>query len=160
MLNILIRYVILLICPCCWTIIHGVLSSKTSIDSSACTVRCQSWKNWMHKSISDYIRNYSSNLHETRKNCRKCWTVQLSHLNFFKKTLGSNSDVFTIPVRERTDNIVLKRILQWMGKKNDQYSGSPINGVWIKLIPKTNRTLEYFFIRRKPSRDLLTKMET
>ena len=37
---------------------------------------------------------------------------------------------------------------------------SPVHDVRIRLIPDTYRTLESFFIHKKPSRDVLTKMET
>jgi hypothetical protein len=36
----------------------------------------------------------------------------------------------------------------------------PIHNTQIRLVGDTNRTLESFFIHKKPSRDILTKMET
>ena len=43
--------------------------------------------------------------------------------------------------------------------KHYQYQGSPVKNVKIRLIPKTNQSLENFLIRKKPSRTMLTRME-
>ena len=38
-------------------------------------------------------------------------------------------------------------------------TGSPVEQVRIRLVSKTNRTLEKFFIHKKPPRELLTRIE-
>jgi len=45
-------------------------------------------------------------------------------------------------------------------KKNYAFTGSPVEHVKVRLVANTNRTLEHFFIHKKPPRDKLTKMET
>ena len=40
-------------------------------------------------------------------------------------------------------------------KKHYQYPGSPLNKMKIRLLPKTNRALARFFIRKKPLRQML-----
>ncbi|CAF4370435.1 unnamed protein product, partial [Adineta steineri] len=39
------------------------------------------------------------------------------------------------------------------------FSGSPLEQIQVRLIPITGRTLETFFIHKKPPRAMLTKME-
>ncbi len=39
-------------------------------------------------------------------------------------------------------------------------AGSPVHDVKVRLVTKTNSTLERFFIHKKPPREMLTKMET
>ena len=51
-----------------------------------------------------------------------------------------------------------QKFLTWW-KKHYQYPGSPANRIQIRLIPKTNRSLQNFLIRKKPSRLILTRME-
>lgn len=41
-----------------------------------------------------------------------------------------------------------------------QYAESPVKNIQIRLIPDTNRTLENFLIHKKPSKDILTRMES
>ena len=48
--------------------------------------------------------------------------------------------------------------LSWW-RKHYQYPGSLVKNVKIRLIPKTNRSLENFVVRKKPSRTMLTRME-
>ncbi len=43
--------------------------------------------------------------------------------------------------------------------KHYQYPESPVKNVQIRLISKTNRTLETLLIHKKPSQDILTRME-
>ncbi|CAF4980623.1 unnamed protein product [Rotaria sp. Silwood1] len=50
------------------------------------------------------------------------------------------------------------KFLTWW-KKHYQYPGSPANRIQTRLIPKTNRSLQNFLIRKKPSRLILTRME-
>ena len=40
-----------------------------------------------------------------------------------------------------------------------QYPGSPVKTIKVRLIPKTNSTLDNFLIRKKPSQAMLTRME-
>jgi hypothetical protein len=51
-----------------------------------------------------------------------------------------------------------KEFYRWW-KKYYVYPGSNVNSVKIRLIPKTNRTLEYFLVYKKLSREMLTRME-
>ena len=51
-----------------------------------------------------------------------------------------------------------KEFFSWW-TKHYQYQGSLVKNVKIRLIPKTNQSLEKFLIRKKPSRTMLTKME-
>jgi hypothetical protein len=44
-------------------------------------------------------------------------------------------------------------------KKHYQYPGSHLKNINVKLIPKTNRTLASYLIRKKPPRDILRRME-
>ena len=44
-------------------------------------------------------------------------------------------------------------------KKHYQYPGSAANRIQLRLIPKTNRTLQNFLIRKKPPRRILTTMQ-
>ncbi len=39
------------------------------------------------------------------------------------------------------------------------FTGSPVEHVKIRLVANTNRTLEHFFIHKKPTKEILTKME-
>jgi hypothetical protein len=39
------------------------------------------------------------------------------------------------------------------------FSGSPVENIKVRIVTNTNRTLESFFIHKKPSREILTKME-
>ena len=48
--------------------------------------------------------------------------------------------------------------LSWW-RKHYQYPGCQVKGVKIRLGPRTNRSLEKLLIRKKPSRNLLTRME-
>lgn len=52
-----------------------------------------------------------------------------------------------------------KRFIEWW-KKYYAFSGSPVEQVKVRLVSDTNRTLENFFIHKKPSREILTRMET
>ncbi len=47
---------------------------------------------------------------------------------------------------------------QWW-QKHYQYPGSPANNVKVRLIPKTNRTLETILIHKKPTREILRRMQ-
>ena len=40
------------------------------------------------------------------------------------------------------------------------YTGSPVANVRVRLVANTHRTLETYFIRKKPPREILTRMET
>ena len=51
-----------------------------------------------------------------------------------------------------------KEFKQWW-KKYYGCEGSPVNDVKIRLSARTNRTLEHCFIHKKPTRELLTRME-
>jgi hypothetical protein len=51
-----------------------------------------------------------------------------------------------------------KAFYQWW-KKHFIYIGSNVNNVKVRLSATTNRTLEQYFIHKKPPRELLTKME-
>ena len=51
-----------------------------------------------------------------------------------------------------------RAFLSWW-KEHYQKPGSPGNNVKVRLIPKTNVSLENFLIRKKPSRAMLTRME-
>jgi hypothetical protein len=52
-----------------------------------------------------------------------------------------------------------KEFFKWWKTYYDSPT-SPIHDVQIRLVADTNRTLESFFIHKKPPRDILTKMET
>lgn len=39
-------------------------------------------------------------------------------------------------------------------------SGSPLERVKVRLVASTNRTLEHFFVHKKPPKEILTKLET
>jgi len=47
---------------------------------------------------------------------------------------------------------------QWW-HKHYAYPGSPVNSVNIRFLPKTNSTLERLLIHKKPSREILQRME-
>ena len=51
------------------------------------------------------------------------------------------------------------KLYQWW-KKYFGFDGSPLQDVTVKLVANTNRTLETFFIHKKPSKQLLTKKPT
>ena len=51
-----------------------------------------------------------------------------------------------------------KNFKKWW-KGNHAISGSPAKQVRVQLVPNTNPALETFFIHKKPSRELLTRME-
>jgi hypothetical protein len=53
----------------------------------------------------------------------------------------------------------LKEFYRWW-KKYYVYSGSNVNNVKVRFIPKTNRTLEQIFIHKKPTGEMLTRMES
>ena len=44
-------------------------------------------------------------------------------------------------------------------QKHYVYTGSKVNDVKVRLVPKTNRTLEHLFIHKKPPKEILTRME-
>ena len=44
-------------------------------------------------------------------------------------------------------------------KENYAFTGSPVEQVRVRLVSNTNPTLETFFIHKKPSRELLTRMK-
>jgi small-conductance mechanosensitive channel len=48
--------------------------------------------------------------------------------------------------------------IKWW-KEYYSYPGSSVYDVKVRLVAKTHRTLESFFIHKKPSREMLTKME-
>ena len=52
-----------------------------------------------------------------------------------------------------------KQIHTWW-KKHYAFNGSPLQHVKLQLVSNTNRTLETFLIRNKPSREILTRMES
>jgi hypothetical protein len=45
-------------------------------------------------------------------------------------------------------------------KTNYAFTGSPVEHVKVRLVANTNRTLEHFFIHKKPPKEILTKMES
>ncbi|CAF1141685.1 unnamed protein product [Didymodactylos carnosus] len=45
-------------------------------------------------------------------------------------------------------------------KENYAFLSSPVKHVKVRLVANTNRTLEKFFIHKKPTREILTKIET
>ncbi|CAF3264886.1 unnamed protein product [Rotaria sp. Silwood2] len=51
-----------------------------------------------------------------------------------------------------------RQFMTWW-KNHYQYPESLANSIQIRLIPKTNRTLQNFLIRKKPRRQILTKLE-
>lgn len=51
-----------------------------------------------------------------------------------------------------------RAFMSWW-QKYYQKPGSPVNNVKVRLIPKTNVSLENFLIRKKPSRAMLTRLE-
>ena len=46
-----------------------------------------------------------------------------------------------------------------MVEKNYKHTGKYLDDVKIRLIGKTNRTLEHYLINRKPPKEILTRME-
>ena len=54
----------------------------------------------------------------------------------------------------------LSRELYRWWKTYYAFHGSPIENVKVRIVPKTNHTLEHFFIRKKPQRQVLTNMES
>lgn len=44
--------------------------------------------------------------------------------------------------------------------KHYAYTGSPVNNVQVRLLPKTNSKLEQLLIHKKPTREILQRMET
>jgi hypothetical protein len=44
-------------------------------------------------------------------------------------------------------------------KTNYAFPGSPVENIKVRIVANTNRTLESFFIHKKPSREIFTKME-
>jgi hypothetical protein len=51
-----------------------------------------------------------------------------------------------------------KEFFKWW-KTYYAFPGSPLESVKVRIVTDTNRTLESFFIRKKPSRDVLRRME-
>ncbi len=51
-----------------------------------------------------------------------------------------------------------REFLKWW-KEHYAYPGSSVYDVQVRLVVKTHRTLENFFIHKKPPREMLTKME-
>ncbi len=52
-----------------------------------------------------------------------------------------------------------KEFKQWW-KKYYAFPRSPVEHVKVRVVANTNRTLESFFIHKKPPREILTKLET
>lgn len=52
-----------------------------------------------------------------------------------------------------------KDFKQWW-KTNYAFPGSSVEHIKVRLVANTNRTLEHCFIHKKPSKELLTRMET
>ena len=52
-----------------------------------------------------------------------------------------------------------KIFYEWW-KTHYAFQGSPVEHVQVRLVANTNRTLEYFFIHKKPPRTMLTNMES
>ena len=51
-----------------------------------------------------------------------------------------------------------KQIYTWW-KTYYAFPGSPVENVKVRIVSNTNRTLESLLIRKKPPREILTKME-
>ena len=51
-----------------------------------------------------------------------------------------------------------KLFYQWW-EKHFKHAGLSLNDVRIRMIGNTNRTLEHYLVRKKPSKELLTRME-
>ena len=51
-----------------------------------------------------------------------------------------------------------KQIYTWW-KTYYAFPGSPVENVKVQIVTNTNRTLESFFIHKKPPREILTKIE-
>ena len=51
-----------------------------------------------------------------------------------------------------------KQIYTWW-KTYYAFPGSPVENVKVRIVSNMNRTLESFLIRKKPPREILTKME-
>ncbi|CAF3553728.1 unnamed protein product, partial [Rotaria socialis] len=68
-----------------------------------------------------------------------------------------DSKVMYIPYKFETGTTSKfpQHFLQWW-KKNYVYPGSPANRIRIRLIPTINKTLQHFFIQKKPSKTILT----
>ena len=45
------------------------------------------------------------------------------------------------------------------GGKHYAFPVSPVENVKVQIVTNTNRTLESFFVHKKPPREILTKME-
>ena len=73
----------------------------------------------------------------------KIWNRQLMFLHYlFDSTITSNFK---------------QRFQEWW-KQYYAFPGLPVENVRVQLVPSTNRTIESFFIHKKPSREILTKM--
>ncbi len=51
-----------------------------------------------------------------------------------------------------------KLFYQWW-KKHFKYAGLSLNDVRIRMIGNTNRTLEHYLVHKKPSKEMLTRIE-
>jgi hypothetical protein len=60
---------------------------------------------------------------------------------------------------DQEQSVYLRDIFMKWWKEYFLYPGSPVNDVKVRLVADTQRTLENFFIHKKPRRELLTKME-
>jgi hypothetical protein len=56
-------------------------------------------------------------------------------------------------------NDLSMKLHEWW-KKYFAFTGSPLQDIKLKLVARTNQTLETFFVQKKPSKELLTKKET
>ena len=101
------------------------------------------------------------NRHVVKNNTWQYHTRSCEKSNGIKtEDMELRRDVSKISIRYRTYCSFIKTNLSMV--ENISYyafPGSPVENVKVRIVSNMNRTLESFLISRKPSREILTKME-